>query len=170
MDLRYRILLKYSTIKTTVAVASLKKPVQWENMLPGQWFKVVNRNGEQFYGLMGSRATHGLPQDLKSKTMNISELYLDMGVENKQQLVDLEIEEGNMVVPMPHFQIMNHTDRVVIKAFDDRVGTYIMIGVAKALEKKHTPLYLANKVQEEPGLKGCTYSNGLCQARYLFCD
>ena len=101
-------------------------------MLPGQWFKVVNRNGEQFYGLMGSRATHGLPQDLRSKTMDISELYLDMGVENKQQLVDLGIEEGNMVVPMPHFQIMNHTDRVVNKAFDDRVGTYIMIEVAKA--------------------------------------
>lgn len=127
----------------------------WSHMLPGQWFKVVNRKGEQFFGLMGSRATHGLPQDLRSKTMDISELYLDMGVENKQQLVDLGIEEGNMVVPMPHFQIMNHTDRVVNKAFDDRVGTYIMIEVAKALEnKKHTPLYLANTVQEEPGLRG----------------
>lgn len=46
----------------------------WSHMLPGQWFKVVNRNGKQFYGLMGSRATHGLPQDLRSKTMDISEL------------------------------------------------------------------------------------------------
>lgn len=127
----------------------------WSHMLLGQWFKVVNGEGEQFFGLMGSMATHGIPADVKNKTIDINDIYLDIGVSCRQELLDLNITEGNMVIPMPHFQVMNNKDRVVNKAFDDRIGTYIMLEVAKNLKgKTHTPLYLANTVQEEPGLRG----------------
>lgn len=127
----------------------------WSHMVLGQWFKVVNREGKQFFGLMGSMATHGLPADIKNKTVDMNDIYLDMGVSSRQALLDLGIGVGDMVIPMPNFKVMNNGDRVVNKAFDDRVGTYIMIEVAKALKDKvHVPLYLANTVQEEPGLRG----------------
>ena len=50
---------------------------------------------------------------------------------------------------------MNDPKYISCKAFDDRIGNYIMIEVARRLKGiKHEALYLANTIQEEPGLRG----------------
>ncbi len=78
-----------------------------------------------------------------------------MGVENRDEVLALGIAVGDMVVPWTHFEVMQNRKYVSCKAFDDRIGNYIMLEAAKRLrDEAHTPLYLANTVQEEPGLRG----------------
>lgn len=127
----------------------------WSHMVLGQWYTVVTREGMKYSALMGSMATHGLPAEERGKTIDMEKVYLDLGVADRAQVQALGIAVGDMVVPQPHFEVMNNPKYLSCKAFDDRIGNFIMIEAAKRLQGvKHAPLYLANTVQEEPGLRG----------------
>lgn len=127
----------------------------WSHMVLGQWYTVVTSENKKYNGLMGSMATHGLPADIRNKTISIEDIYLDLGVANKQEVLELGIRTGDMVVPCARFEVMNNPKYISCKAFDDRVGNYIMLEAARRLNGTvHVPLYLANTVQEEPGLRG----------------
>lgn len=127
----------------------------WSHMVLGQWFTIVTKDHKKYNALMGSMATHGLPAEARNKTVNIADVYLDLGVSNKQAVLDLGIDIGDMVVPWARFERMNDPKYISCKAFDDRIGNYIMVEVARRLQGiKHEGLYLANTIQEEPGLRG----------------
>lgn len=128
----------------------------WSHMVLGQWYTIVTKDNKRYDAIMGSMATHGLPSDIKSKTVDINEVYLDLGVKDREEVLSLGIDIGDMVVPWAHFATMNNSKYITCKAFDDRIGNYIMLEVAKRLldDDQHAALYLANTVQEEPGLRG----------------
>lgn len=127
----------------------------WSHMVLGQWYTIVTREQKQYPALMGSMATHGLPEEIRSKTVSLEEVYLDLGVANREEVLSLGIAVGDMVAPWAHFEVMNNPKYISCKAFDDRIGSYIMVEAAKRLKDTvHAPLYLANTVQEEPGLRG----------------
>ncbi len=127
----------------------------WSHLILGQWFMVVTKDGKKYPALMGSMATHGLPAEVRNKTVPIEDAYLDLGAEGRDEVLALGIAVGDMVAPWTHFEVMQNPKFVSCKAFDDRIGSYIMVEVAKQLkEESHTPLYFANTVQEEPGLRG----------------
>lgn len=127
----------------------------WSHLILGQWFMVVTKDNKQYPALMGSMATHGLPAEVRNKTVPMEDAYLDLGAESRDEVESLGIAVGDMVAPWTHFEVMQNPKYVSCKAFDDRIGSYIMLEVAKQLkDEEHTPLYLANTVQEEPGLRG----------------
>lgn len=127
----------------------------WSHLILGQWYTVVTKDNRQYPALMGSMATHGLPAEVRSKTVQIEDAYLDLGAGSQEEVRSLGIAVGDMVVPWAHFEVMQNPKYVSCKAFDDRIGSYIMLEVAKQLkDEAHIPLYLANTVQEEPGLRG----------------
>lgn len=127
----------------------------WTHMILGQWYTIVTRDKKHYPALMGSMATHGLPEEIRNKTVSIEDAYLDLGVENRDEVLSMGIRVGDMVVPWAHFEVMHNPSYISCKAFDDRVGNYIMLEAARRLmEEEHVPLYLANTVQEEPGLRG----------------
>ena len=127
----------------------------WSHMVLGQWYTIVTKDKKRYNALMGSMATHGLPMEARNKTVNIADVYLDLGVNDKQDVLNMGIAIGDMVVPWARFERMNDPKYISCKAFDDRVGNYIMIEVARRLKDiNHKALYLANTIQEEPGLRG----------------
>ncbi len=127
----------------------------WSHMLPGQLFDVITKDGKTFTGIMGSMASHGLPKNLKEKVIPFDDLYLDMGVSSAEELAELGIEVGNMVVPNSEFARMANPNYIRCKAFDNRIGVMIGIEAIKRLYgQEHGPLYFASTVQEEPGLRG----------------
>ena len=127
----------------------------WSHMVLGQWYTIVTKDKKRYNALMGSMATHGLPMEARNKTVNIADVYLDLGVNDKQDVLNMGIAIGDMVVPWARFERMNDPKYISCKAFDDRIGNYIMIEVARRLKDiNHKALYLANTIQEEPGLRG----------------
>ena len=127
----------------------------WSHLILGQWYTVVTKDNRQYPALMGSMATHGLPAEIKNKTVKMEDAYLDLGAGSQEEVRSLGIAVGDMVSPWTHFEVMQNPKYVSCKAFDDRIGNYIMLEAAQERRgETHTPLYLANTVLEEPGLRG----------------
>lgn len=121
----------------------------------GQWYTVVTKDKKKYSALMGSPAVHGLPEEVRSKTVSMEDVYLDLGVGNRDEVLAMGIRVGDMAVPRTRFEVMHNSHYISCKALDDRIGSYIMLEAAKRLKgEAHAPLYLANTVQEEPGLRG----------------
>jgi putative aminopeptidase FrvX len=88
--------------------------------------------------------------------MEIKDLYVDLGVENKQEVIDMGISVGDSVIPYTEFMVMNNENYVCSKAFDDRIGAAVCVEVMRNLKDKNlnATLYRVGSVQEEVGLRG----------------
>lgn len=141
----------------------------WSHMLLGQTFTVITSNNHHVQGVVGSRATHGIPQKEKEKTVSIDDIYLDLGVNSIEECQELGIKIGDMVTPYCEFRVMNNPKFLCGKAFDDRIGVYIGIEVFKRLQVNSSASYIfAATAQEEPGLRGARTATDLMHPRCAF--
>ncbi|MET0635401.1 MAG: M42 family metallopeptidase [Chitinophagaceae bacterium] len=84
-------------------------------------------------------------------------LWLDCGARNRKEVEDLGIHIGAVVTYQDGFDELANGNYIG-RAFDNRVGGYMIAEVARLLKenKKKLPfgLYVVNAVQEEIGLRG----------------
>jgi putative aminopeptidase FrvX len=96
------------------------------------------------------------PQHLKKSrpSLELSDLFIDTGVQSRQEVLDLGIETGLPVTFQPSFH--EHRGRVSGKSLDDRIGCYLLLRLAECLREAVLPcdLYLSFVVQEENLLRG----------------
>jgi putative aminopeptidase FrvX len=127
----------------------------WTHVLLGQRMDVKTDNGSIYAGVIGSPASHGLPKEVKERTMAMNDLYLDVGASSQMQVYKAGIRPGCMVLPHGLFTKMLDNDRVMCKALDDRAGCAAeLIAFEYLYGRYHAPLYCAGTIQEEPGLRG----------------
>lgn len=128
----------------------------WGHVMPAHELTVTTMTGEKYIGIVGARAPHGLSQKVKNTVIAPMDLFLDMGVKNRQAILDLGIQIGDMVTPNTKFRVMNDPDLLCGKGWDDRVNLGTMLEVMRNLEGVHTDadLYFAATVQEEVGIRG----------------
>lgn len=128
----------------------------WAHVLPSQRVSIKTCDDKVYYGVIGSMPPHGMKPEIRSKVMEIKDLYVDLGVNNKQEVLDLGINVGDSVIPYTEFMVMNNPDYVCSKAFDDRIGAAVVVEVMRNLKDKKIPntLYSVGSVQEEVGLRG----------------
>lgn len=91
----------------------------WTHVLLGQRMDVKTDNGSIYAGVIGSPASHGLPKEVKERTMAMNDLYLDVGASSQMQVYKAGIRPGCMVLPHGSFTKMLDNDRVMCKALDD---------------------------------------------------
>jgi putative aminopeptidase FrvX len=93
----------------------------------------------------------------KEPVAKVENVFLDCGARNKKEIEDLGIHVGNVVTYVEGFQELAY-DYYVGRAFDNRIGGFMIAEVARLLKenKKKLPytLYVVNAVQEEIGLRG----------------
>ena len=133
----------------------------WGHVLPAQPVTVVNRKEQMYVGVVGSKAPHGMKPEVRNKVMDISDLYVDLGVSSKEEVMDiLGIQIGDMVVPKADFHVLANPNYLMTKAWDDRVGAAIVIDILRSLkdEKTDATIYGVGTVQEEIGLRGAKTS------------
>lgn len=108
-------------------------------------------------GVFGWPAIHIRSRQGKEEAPKIETNFIDVGCENKQQVLDLGIHEGCVVTYPDEFTILNN-NRFVCRAIDNRMGGFMIAQVARLLKqnKQELPfgLYIVNAVQEEVGLRG----------------
>lgn len=128
----------------------------WGHVLPSQTLVVTTREGKRYQGVVGSSAPHGLSKEVKEKVIHPLDLFLDMGVENAQEIYDLGIQIGDMVTPDTQFTVMNNPNYLMGKAWDDRLCAAMVVDVMRMLRKEEhaCTLYGVGTVQEEVGLRG----------------
>lgn len=128
----------------------------WGHVLLSQPVTITTRDGKKYTGVIGSRPPHGLPADVRSKVVEVKDLFVDLGVKDKQEVEFLGIKPGDMVSPKSEFTVMANPNYLMAKAWDNRVGALIVTEVLKNLKgQKHTAnVYSVGTAQEEVGLRG----------------
>jgi putative aminopeptidase FrvX len=95
--------------------------------------------------------------DAKEVHPKVENLFLDCGARNRKDIESLGIHPGSVVTYQDGFDEMAY-DTLIARAFDNRIGGFMIAEVARLLkEKKKTlpyGLYIVNAVQEEVGLRG----------------
>ena len=93
----------------------------------------------------------------KEPQPKVDNLFLDCGARNKKEVESLGIHIGAVVTYKDGFDELAN-DYYIGRAFDNRVGGFMIAEVARLLKenKKKLPygLYVVNAVQEEIGLRG----------------
>jgi putative aminopeptidase FrvX len=110
-------------------------------------------------GVFGWPAIHTRMASVDSKEPQprVDNLFLDCGARSKKEVEALGIHIGAVVTYQDGFEEISY-DYFVGRAFDNRVGGFMIAEVARLLKenKKKLPfgLYVVNAVQEEVGLRG----------------
>lgn len=128
----------------------------WGHVMPSQQMIISTQSGDQIKGIIGSRAPHGLDQTEKQKVMDPLDLYLDLGVSDREETLSLGIDIGDMVTPATEFFVMNNPNYLCGKAWDDRICVGVLVEVAKRLKDidTHANIYFVASTQEEVGIRG----------------
>ncbi len=95
--------------------------------------------------------------DAKEPQPKVDNLFLDCGARSKKEVEALGVHIGAVVTYEDGYQELSY-DFLIGRAFDNRIGGFMIAEVARLLKekKKKLPyaLYVVNAVQEEIGLRG----------------
>lgn len=121
--------------------------------------KIVNVHTKKgiVEGFFGWPAIHTRGVGTKETHASIENIFIDVGVEKKEELNDMGIHVGCLVTYPDKFRVLNNKFYTG-KALDDKLGGFILTQVAKEIRENGIELpydlYIVNSVQEEVGLRG----------------
>ncbi|WP_054706374.1 M42 family metallopeptidase [Bacillus sp. JCM 19041] len=127
----------------------------WSQVLLAQRVQIMTDNGPVI-GVIGSTPPHLLQESQRTKPMPITEMYIDVGADDRENCLALGIKPGQAVVPECPFTPMANEKKILAKAWDNRYGVGLAIELIEALKGEKLPniLYSGATVQEEVGLRG----------------
>jgi putative aminopeptidase FrvX len=131
----------------------------WEQVMLAQRVTVMTRNGS-IPGVIGSKPPHILAPEARKKSVNVKEMFIDIGAADKEEAESFGVRPGDSVVPVCDFTIMKNEKYLMAKAWDNRIGCAIAIEVLRRLKDVDHPntVYGVGTVQEEVGLRGARTS------------
>jgi putative aminopeptidase FrvX len=125
---------------------------------PGQRVLIHGNKGpvKAVFGWPAIHTRLGSP-DGKETQPKVENLFLDCGARNKKEAGELGVHIGAVVTYREGFDELAY-DYLIGRAFDNRIGGFMIAETARLLKKnkKQLPygLYVVNAVQEEIGLRG----------------
>ncbi|MFR0368036.1 M42 family metallopeptidase [Candidatus Phytoplasma palmae] len=122
-----------------------------------QLWQIHTKKGILF-AVTGARPPHNLSIAERNKIPDINNLFLDLGVNDKEEAEKLGVQIGDMVTPYTEFRTLGNSDFLLSKAIDNRAGVLIVMEVLKLLDKNPNRFIGSFTVQEEVGLRGAITS------------
>jgi len=113
---------------------------------------VVHARQGDLLGCIGRKPIHILTDDEKKKPVEVSDLFIDVGMPGDQ--VAGLVSVGDVVTMRQDF--IQYGDVVSGKAIDDRLGVYVGIEAMKRAKKLACDLFFVASTQEEVGVRGAT--------------
>ncbi|RRN74304.1 M42 family peptidase [Peribacillus simplex] len=127
----------------------------WSQVLLAQRVEIITDKGPVI-GVIGSIPPHLLDDSQRSKPMDIKNMLIDIGADDKEDVKRIGIKPGQQIVPICPFTPMANEKKILAKAWDNRYGCGLAIELLKDLKDETLPniLYSGATVQEEVGLRG----------------
>jgi len=128
----------------------------WDpRILPAQQVEIKSRDGKKYRGVIGASPPHIQTPEEQKQALKIEDLFVDIGVHSKEEVLDRGIEvgsPGNLHYP---FQLLEQ-NRIMGKALDDRVGCAVLMRCLEYLWTNRPDFTLVANfaVSEEVGLRG----------------
>lgn len=137
-------------------------------MLAQEW-QIITPKGIVI-GVTGSKPPHIIPLEQRKNAANIDDMFLDIGVKNREEALELGVEVGQMITPVQEFRELGNKNYLLGKAWDNRIGSAVVIEVLRNLkaEKLDNNLFGVFTVQEEVGLRGAKTSSYVTKPEIAF--
>jgi putative aminopeptidase FrvX len=123
-----------------------------DRILLAQKMIVHTRKGP-LSGIIGSKPPHIQKEQERKKIVAYDELFIDIGAESREDANKMGVKIGDPVSFDAKYAQIGQ-DKVIGKAFDDRVGCAIMIETLKQVGTTDCTICAVGTVQEEVGLRG----------------
>jgi endoglucanase len=109
----------------------------------------------------GSKPPHLITAAKKKEAIKVEDIYLDVGATSKEEAISFGIRPGQMITPNAQFIEMANPKYLVSKAWDNRIGSAVVIEVLKRVKdlKLDCDFYATFNVQEEVGIRGAKTSS-----------
>lgn len=127
----------------------------WSQVMLAQRVTIMTAKGD-VTGIIGSKPPHILSAEAKKKSIEIKDMFIDIGACSKEEASDFGVRPGDAIVPYFEFTPLKNEKMLLAKAWDNRIGCAIAIEVLKQLKDVNHPniVYGVGTVQEEVGLRG----------------
>lgn len=141
----------------------------WSQVLLAQRVEVITDNGP-IIGVIGSIPPHLLDEEKRKKPMDIHNMMIDIGADDKEDAIKMGIKPGQQIVPICPFTPMTNNKKILAKAWDNRYGCGLSIELLKELKDEALPniLYSGANVQEEVGLRGAQSAANMIKPDLFF--
>lgn len=136
----------------------------WDQVLLSQRVVVRTRKGD-VHGVIAAKPPHLLTEEERKKVLEKKDMYIDIGAASRKEAEEAGIKIGDPVVPWSPFSLIRDGKVAMGKAFDDRIGAFIISETIRrlrenAVEHPNTVFGVAT-VQEEVGLRGAQTASHL---------
>ncbi|OLS26085.1 MAG: putative aminopeptidase YsdC [Candidatus Heimdallarchaeota archaeon LC_3] len=136
---------------------------------------------EKIIGIITAKPPHILSSEERNKVVELKQMFVDIGCNSKEEVEALGLRIGDPAIPYGSFRTMKRTRKekkdgkseerevnlAVSKAFDDRIGAFIVTEVLRRLFEENidhpNTIYSVSSTQEEIGLRGARTSAQMIQ-------
>ncbi|RCW62670.1 M42 family metallopeptidase [Saliterribacillus persicus] len=127
----------------------------WSQVLLSQRVEIKTKK-DSIIGVIGSIPPHNLTEAQRKKPMEQKNMLIDVGADDKEDVLKMGIRPGDSIIPVSPFTPMANEKKILAKAWDNRYGCGLAIELLKELQNETLPnqLYSGATVQEEVGLRG----------------
>jgi endoglucanase len=115
----------------------------------------IETNKESIHGVITTREVSD--GNFTNQIPKVEDLFVDTGL-NEAELKKLGIETGSFLSLERDLYYLGKENIICGKAFDDRIGCYILIEIAKRIKNSGCEVYFVFTIQEEIGLIGAMTS------------
>jgi tetrahedral aminopeptidase len=128
------------------------------SVLPGMQVKFLTKNN--ICGIIGKKPIHMVDKEDRKKALDIKDLMIDIGSKSKKE-TEKYIRVGTSACILSNFMPLLN-DFIASKAWDDKVGAFVVSEVMRMLNERKKQLKVAvygvSTVQEEIGSRGARTS------------
>lgn len=141
----------------------------WNQVLLSQRVQIMTKKGIVI-GVIGSIPPHNLSPKQRKKPMEIKNMLIDIGADDKEDAQNIGVSPGDSIVPVCPFTPMVNEKKILAKAWDNRYGCGLAIELMKEVKDVSLPneLYAGATVQEEVGLRGAQSAANLIKPDIFF--
>lgn len=129
----------------------------WDQVLLSQRVLIRTERGD-LYGVIAAKPPHLLTDEERQKPIDRRNMYIDIGVSSAKEAAELGVKIGDPAVPWSPFMLINNGRVAMGKAFDDRIGTFVIMEATRRIKENEirhpNTIYAAATVQEEVGARG----------------
>ncbi|WP_422122873.1 M42 family metallopeptidase [Planococcus sp. X10-3] len=109
-------------------------------------------------GVIGSIPPHLLSEEMRSKPMEIKNMLIDIGADDRDDALSFGVRPGQQIIPYSPFTPMANDKKIMAKAWDNRYGCGLAVELLRELKDEKLPneLFSGATVMEEIGLRGAS--------------
>jgi endoglucanase len=117
--------------------------------------RVIVHGKKDLIGVMGSKPIHIMTEEERTKSVKITDFFIDLGIPKKE--VEKYVNIGNPITR--ERELIEMGECVNCKSIDNRVSVFILIETLRKLKKTPYDVYGVFTVQEEVGIRGANVAS-----------